>query len=1159
MKKIKFLIYALTAILLCSVSPIVAQTTAESGSYSAANNVISSYGMAFHKSASDVLRIGSVNNSISEFESSVYAPATQTGSSTLGAVNPNYENPFGYTISCNAGMSWELIVGGINVSVAGATSGKLIAWIDFDENGVFDSYEASEIITATTGQHTYSLRWTSFPNDTKLKLNTYMRIRLTTDAIDETNSHSNVSDGEVEDYVISINFADISKTAVSDNSINTHANINDIITYTINLTKNTQRNITVFDPLPEGTTFVDADNGGVLSNLTIDGQQVSAVVWSNNIAVTNPTTYNLSFRAKLTSLPANTDTIYNVAFVTAAGINDTISTADNCNLAKITVNRCLSQNDTAHVIINGSVNIDVLSNDMPACSPANLSIDTVSNSGLHYGSLKINTDNTITYTANKGGYGIDSVEYRVVCGSGNLCGSKAYMIVSKPLSNQYKTCQDSTLIIGMNHINGVEYFWYDAAVNGNQLRPTAKDTIIIKKDNTPNQSWYVEARYNGKIFSPRYHITVSMDSLPDVPVVSSLYGNDKLCGSANTITLKITNPEQILTYQWYKNDNIIAGATGLTLTVNSPGTYKVRTLSTLGCPVFSAPKTITQDIAVDFKKPVISSASGSTLICGNSGSIALKLINSTDYVGATYKWYKNDTLISNATSTLYIASDSGKYHIAVTVGNCIAASEKIQVTKDNTISITKPTLNSQDNTTALCGTNSKIRLYVSNATVYPATAMYVWYKGDVELTRGAGMTNYITDAAGDYKVYVYENDANNCGSLSNVITLTQGTGTSITKPAIISVSGANNICGDNSGIMLELTTIYSGTTIKYQWFNGTTPIANATNTNYYATAAGSYKVLVTVDGCSDESNVIAITKNSIGTITNPILNSQDNTTTLCGTGSKVRLYVSNATLYPATAMYVWYKGDVEISRGAGMTNYITDAAGDYKVYVYENDANNCGSLSNVITITSGIGTSITKPAIVSVSGANDICGDNSGIMLELTTVYSGTTIKYQWFNGTTPIANATNTNYYATVAGNYKVLVTVDGCSDESNVVAITKNTTGTITNPILNSQDNTTTLCGTNSKVRLFVSNATAYPATAMYVWYKGNVEISRGAGMTNYITDAAGDYKVYVYENNADNCGSLSNVITLTQGTGTSITKPAIISVSGANNICGDNSGIM
>ena len=124
---------------------------------------------------------------------------------------------------------------------------NVFAWIDVDQSGTFDEDERADSVTVPAGSNDLgiSLVWSSLPGDLVLG-DTYVRIRITTDAnlvassdggIDEA-SAGLVSDGEVEDHMISIienGFVNVTK-AVMDASGNGFAEAGEELTYTLSLT-----------------------------------------------------------------------------------------------------------------------------------------------------------------------------------------------------------------------------------------------------------------------------------------------------------------------------------------------------------------------------------------------------------------------------------------------------------------------------------------------------------------------------------------------------------------------------------------------------------------------------------------------------------------------------------------------------------------------------------------------------------------------------------------------------------------------------------------------------------------------------------------------------------------------------------------------------------
>jgi hypothetical protein len=163
--------------------------------------------------------------------------------------------------------------------------------------------------------------------------------------------------------------------------------------------------------------------------------------------------------------------------------------------------------DTVALLYNSKVTFDALANDVFTCNSSDITVDTVSNSGLIMGSMTKNSDNTFTYTPKPNQYGIDNVEYSIKCPSGNVRTAKIYFIISKPLSLYNIACPDTDIEIGMHSIPGVDYYWYNALTGGNLLWTDPSDKRTVTKYDSDKQSWYLEARYNG-ITSPRYEISV---------------------------------------------------------------------------------------------------------------------------------------------------------------------------------------------------------------------------------------------------------------------------------------------------------------------------------------------------------------------------------------------------------------------------------------------------------------------------------------------------------------------------------------------------------------------------------------------------------------------------------------------------------------------------
>ena len=115
---------------------------------------------------------------------------------------------------------------------------------------------------------------------------------------------------------------------------------------------------------------------------------------------------------------------------------------------------------------------------------------------------------------------------------------------------------------------------------------------------------------------------------------------------------------------------------------------------------------------------------------------------------------------------------------------------------------------------------------------------------------GATAFSYTATASGNYSVVV---DSLGCSDTSNVITVTSFS-TSITS------GGSTTFCQGNS---VTLSSINQGSPYTFQWLLNGNNIGGATAFSYTATASGNYSVVVDSLGCSDTSNVITVTVNSL--------------------------------------------------------------------------------------------------------------------------------------------------------------------------------------------------------------------------------------------------------------------------------------------------------
>lgn len=125
--------------------------------------------------------------------------------------------------------------------------------------------------------------------------------------------------------------------------------------------------------------------------------------------------------------------------------------------------------------------------------------------------------------------------------------------------------------------------------------------------------------------------------IPPKPTISP--SNTNIC-EGSSITL--TAPSGYSAYKWSN------GATTQTITVNTPGTYKVKVTNSSG---FNSPWSNPKTVVVHSNPPIPTITQD-----------ADTLISST---ATSYQWYKNGSIINGATGRKYVMTSSGNYKVVV--------------------------------------------------------------------------------------------------------------------------------------------------------------------------------------------------------------------------------------------------------------------------------------------------------------------------------------------------------------------------------------------------------------------------------------------------------------------------------------------------------------
>ncbi len=179
-------------------------------------------------------------------------------------------------------------------------------------------------------------------------------------------------------------------------------------------------------------------------------------------------------------------------------------------------------------------------------------------------------------------------------------------------------------------------------------------------------SYYVETNYGSCSPSDSYsnRVTVSEATSGTAVAITSSLGNP-FCMATGKTTLMATQTGN--SYQWFKDNVLLTGATDQQYATDQPGLYAVA-INFGGCSA-----TPTFDLKVIQTTSTINFPISSIIKEGETKEV----IVTTDASSPTFEWFRNGISISNAMTNTYLVKEVGRYKvkIAPTSGSCLSTSE----------------------------------------------------------------------------------------------------------------------------------------------------------------------------------------------------------------------------------------------------------------------------------------------------------------------------------------------------------------------------------------------------------------------------------------------------------------------------------------------------
>jgi glucose/arabinose dehydrogenase len=471
-------------------------------------------------------------------------------------------------------------------------------------------------------------------------------------------------------------------------------------------------------------------------------------------------------------------------------------------------------------------------------------------------------------------------------------------------------CTGSSLTLSANSGSGFTYKWYKDAV----LIPGATAATYPV---ATNGAYTVQVTNASGCFKTSSAVLITQATPPTITITSP---KTALCtGDSILIT---ANPATGLTYAWYNNNTVIAGATTNSYKAKAAGVYTVEAQNTSACKKVSTPITITENTL----PTAVITNSASALCTGDSITLTATAGN------ASYQWYKNAAAVSGATQSTYKVKTAGSYTVEVSnAAACKKLSAAVSITENAlpVISVAAPVF-------GICTGDS------TTLTATPATGLtYKWFKNSA-LISGASANIYKVKTGGSY--YVEATNTNGCKKNATAVTITENP-----LPTVAVTSTATSFCTNGT------VTLTSSNGQTYKWMLANTPIANATASTLVTGTAGSYTVEISnTYGCKKTSAPVVLTENSL-----PVAEVTVPSTSFCS-GSTLELTSSTG------ASYQWYNSNGIIA-GATTATYLASTGGPY--YVEVTSSQNCKKTSEPKSLT----------VVNSVTWYADTDGDGMGV------------------------------------------------------------------------------------------------------------------------------------------------------------------------------------
>ncbi len=422
-------------------------------------------------------------------------------------------------------------------------------------------------------------------------------------------------------------------------------------------------------------------------------------------------------------------------------------------------------------------------------------------------------------------------------------------------------CGNTPLEVKLTIETNGEYSWYRVNPNGGNgifIATTQEPTLTLADPGT----YYVEIDYGICGFSTsKFFILKGLgDNNSQIDESSSIV---EICaGDSHTFNAKVNEPTY--EYKWFKDNELISGATSFSYETPTSGQFGIYRLEIKAgtCETVSDDVELKQKEKPDFTITAVGAGKSIFLPCENR-ELEIKDFPS----GATIQWYKDDVPLPARNQPKMNATEAGVYFAVVTDPSTTSVCEaSLDSDKFELIDVAEFVVElRQDTAYEACvssnATLSEIGIGVKGVdgndyqlsdeqiNADPPLLRYQWYKDSVMIS-GATSNELSVDSYTDNGTYRLE--VNTCSSSAEGFSEIDVK--LIALPDISSTSPSNALCGT---ITYTIDTLLSGYT--YEWFKDNDPTPVATDVqDFEVDEVGIYVLKVTGFGCVVDMDPIEV-------------------------------------------------------------------------------------------------------------------------------------------------------------------------------------------------------------------------------------------------------------------------------------------------------------